>query len=77
MGCTNATESGEPSKTHSSKNVHVQGTMNRQKFKELDDLDRQRISLILDYWYDEGPRDGGGGNSKNYHEEMVKIRKES
>jgi len=29
----------------------------------------------LDYWYDEGPSDGLGGNSYNYPERMMRIRK--
>jgi hypothetical protein len=29
----------------------------------------------LDYWYDEGPQDGSGGNSHNYPERMMRIRK--
>lgn len=37
-------------------------------------MDRERIALILDYWYDEGPKDGVGLNNTNFHERMLKIR---
>jgi hypothetical protein len=37
-----------------------------------------RINLILDYWFDEGPKDGhgygAGNNSKDYHKIMLNIR---
>lgn len=48
--------------------------MGRMSFKNLDELDHARINLILDYWYDEGPSDGIGGNSINYTEKMLQIR---
>ena len=62
MGCTTSTETGEPSKT-SNKRYPERSTMNRINFKDLDELDQARVNLILDYWYDEGPQDGTGGNS--------------
>ncbi len=31
--------------------------------RELDELDKMRINLILDYWYDEGCKDGSGFGS--------------
>jgi len=40
--------------------------MGRTKFKDLDSLDLARVDLILEYWYDEGPSEGVGGNSHNY-----------
>lgn len=49
--------------------------MGRLNHQELNALDQARIDLILDYWYDEGPGDGSGGNSHNYPERMIKIRK--
>lgn len=37
-----------------------------------------RINLILDYWYDEGAKDGSSyganGNSQDYHKTMLTIR---
>ena len=49
--------------------------MGKINYQELDAFDQARINLILDYWYDEGPLDGSGGNSYNYPERMVNIRK--
>ena len=40
----------------------------------MPEIDQKRIALILDYWYDEGLRDGSGGNSKNYHQLLEQIR---
>ena len=74
MGCTTSTETGEPSKSHLNPNPNLFGTMNRQKFMDLNDHDRERIALILDYWYDEGAKDGSGGHSMNYHERMLNLR---
>jgi hypothetical protein len=48
--------------------------MGRISYKDLVELDHARINLILDYWYDEGPSDGIGGNSINYSEKMLRIR---
>ena len=73
MGCTTSTETGEPSKT-SNKRYPERGTMGRMNFRDLDELDHARINLILDYWYDEGPQDGTGGNSINYTDKMLRIR---
>lgn len=73
MGCTTSTETGEPSKTQASRHPE-RGTMGRMSYKKLDEVDRARINLILDYWYDEGPADGTGGNSINYTEKMLLIR---
>ena len=70
MGCTTSTETGEPSKT-SNKRHPERDTMGRMNFKVLDDPDQARINLILDYWYDEGPSDGTGGNSINYTDKML------
>lgn len=39
----------------------------QENFKELDQIDKQRIKIILDYWYDEGGKDGSDGNSQDYH----------
>ena len=73
MGCTTSTETGEPSKTSNKRNF--QQTMRNISHQELNALDQARIDLILDYWYDEGPQDGSGGNSHNYPERMMRIRK--
>jgi len=73
MGCTTSTETGEPSKT-TNKRYPERSTMSRIHFKDLDELDQARLNLILDYWYDEGPQDGTGGNSQNYAERMLRIR---
>ena len=73
MGCTTSTETGEPSKT-SNKRFPEKSTMGRFNYKDLDEMDHARINLILDYWYDEGPLDGTGGNSINYAEKMRLIR---
>ena len=48
--------------------------MGRISYKDLVDLDHARVNLILDYWYDEGPSDGTGGNSINYSEKMLRLR---
>jgi len=41
---------------------------------DINDHDRERIALILDYWYDEGAKDGTNGHSMNYHERMLNLR---
>lgn len=70
MGCTSSTDSYDPNKPR--KNIpfaqHMSVSLGMISNKELDELDKMRINLILDYWYDEGPKDGsgfgsGGGNS--------------
>ena len=74
MGCTTSTETGEPSKNTKNNRYPERGTMRAHSFKDLDELDRARIDLILDYWYDEGPGDGVGGNSQNYAEKIIRLR---
>ena len=74
MGCTTSTETGEPSKSSKNPRYPDRSTMNRMSFKDLDQIDQARINLILDYWYDEGPGDGTGGNSQNYAEKVMRIR---
>ena len=73
MGCTTSTETGEPNKTTKGR-YPEKSTMKRINYKDLDELDVARINLILDYWYDEGPSDGTGGNSQNYSERMMRLR---
>ena len=62
MGCANSVDGGEPS---GPKN---RSTMNKrdEKVKQLPAIDQKRVQLILDYWYDEGIRDGSSGNSLDY-----------
>ena len=70
MGCTNSVDGNEPSSTRK-----LRSTMNKQEqFKELDETDKQRIKLILDYWYDEGGKNGSDGNSKDYIQLMKEVR---
>jgi hypothetical protein len=33
-----------------------------ETFKELDQLDKLRIKMVLDYWFDEGDKDGKGNS---------------
>ena len=59
MGCTNSVDGNEPSQSRK-----MRSTMGKQEnLKDLDSHDNRRIKIILDYWFDEGSKDGSDGNS--------------
>ena len=49
MGCTTSTDGGEPG---SSKRNQIIGA-NPDPLKELSKKDRDRIRIVLEYWYDD------------------------
>jgi hypothetical protein len=64
MGCTNSVDGGEPNSAgRPGGNKKGHGTMGKlETFKELDQLDKLRIKMVLDYWFDEGDKDGKGNS---------------
>lgn len=81
MGCTSSTEGHDPNTKKRAGNAPfpaLPALSSQHSFKELSELDKSRINLILDYWFDEGPKDGAGygagNNSKDYHKIMLNIR---
>ena len=65
MGCTSSTDSHDPNKHKKggSFTAPLSVSLGPISNKQLDELDRLRIALILDYWYDEGAKDGNGFGS--------------